>query len=213
MVLRKLMGVLMVALVVCVASMAAANVPDLGLSTAVSATPGQTLSLYNLPDGGGNAFTAAYILGGGGQVDGTITVTLKDGLGANIVNYPFEDLTLACDDGLGQAMVPCVGGASADGNTDAFGQTTFSFAMNAGGWAAANTEVLVAGAALTSGGVALQMNSPDINGNGTVELSDVSIFSSTFYGSYSYGADFNADGLVALSDVALLAAGVGSACP
>jgi hypothetical protein len=193
--------------------MAVANVPDLQLSTASMATVGQTLSLFNLPDGGGNALTGAYILGGGGQADGTITVTLKTGLGAFVENYPFEDLTLACDDGLGQKMVACVGGASADGNTDASGQTTFSFALNAGGWAAANTEVLVAGAPLTSGGVALQMNSADINGNGTVELSDVSIFSSVFYGAYSYGADFNADGLVTLSDVALLAAGVGSACP
>jgi hypothetical protein len=193
--------------------MAAANVPDLGMSTAVSATPGQTLSLYNLPDGGGSAFTGAYILGGGGNADATITVHLKDGFGADIANYPFEDMTLACDDGLGQAMVPCVGGVSADGNTDGTGLATFSAALNAGGWAAANTEVLIAGQALTSGSVALQMNSPDINGSGTVELSDVSIFSSIFYGAYSYGADFNADGLVALSDVALLAAGVGSACP
>ncbi len=212
MVLRKLMGVLMVALIVGAASFAVAGVPDLGLSTATMATSGQTLSLFNLPSGGGNAFTAAYIVGGGGQADATITVTLNDGLGAPIANYPFEDITLACTNG-GQVMVPCLGGATADANTDASGVTQFQTPLAAGGWADGTTEVLIAGAALTSGGVALQMNSADINGSGNVDLSDVSIFSSIFYGAYSYAADFNADGAVTLSDVALLASGVGGACP
>jgi len=207
------MGVFMVALIVGAASFATAGVPDLGLSTASMATVGSTLSLFNLPSGGGNAFTAAYIVGGGGQLDATITVTLNDGLGAPIANYPFQDITLACDDGLGQAMVPCLGGASADGNTDALGQTTFQNPLAAGGWAVATTDVMIAGAALTSGGVALQMNSADINGSGIVDLSDVAMFSSIFYGAYSYGADFNADGAITLSDVALLASGVGGACP
>jgi len=208
------MGVFMVALVVGAASVAVANVPDLGLSTATMATTGQTLSLFNLPDGGGNPLTEAYVLNGAGaKVDATITLTLLDGLGNPIENYPFEDLTLSCDDGLGQAMVPCTGGVSADGNTDAAGQTTFSGTLRAGAWAAANTDVMVAGAALTSGGVALQMNSADMNGDGVVAVSDISLFAGVYYGTYSYGADFNADGSVALSDVSLLAGGNGSACP
>jgi hypothetical protein len=208
------MGVFMVALVVGAASVAVANVPDLGLSTATMATTGQTLSLFNLPDGGGNPLTQAYVVGGGGAlVDATITLTLKDGLGNPIQNYPFEDLTLSCDDGLGQAMAPCVGGVSADGNTNAAGQTTFSGTLRAGGWAEASTDVMVAGAALTSGGVALQMNSADMNGDGSVAISDVSLFSGVYYGAYSYAADFNADGAVAISDVSLLAGGNGTACP
>lgn len=214
MVLRKLMGVFMVALVVCAASVAVANVPDLGLSTATMATTGQTLSLFNRPDGGGSPLTEAYVLNGGGaKADATITLTLVDGLGNPIANYPFEDLTLSCDDGAGQAMVPCVGGVSADGNTDAAGQTTFAGTLRAGGWAAANTDVMVAGSALTSGGVALQMNSSDLNGDGVVAVSDISLFAQIYYGSYSYGADFNADGSVAISDVSLLAQGNGAACP
>jgi hypothetical protein len=204
------MGVFMVALIVGAASFAMAGVPDLGLSTATMATVGQTLSLFNLPNGAGAAFTDANAAGGG-LADATITVVLNSTSGA-IANYPFEDITLSCTDGV-NAMVPCLGGVTADANTDAAGMTQFQTPLAAGGWADANTDVMIAGAALTSGSVALKMNSADINGDGIVNLSDVGIFSSIFYGAYSYAADFTNDGLVNLSDVGRLASGVGGACP
>jgi hypothetical protein len=209
------MGVLLVALVVSAAGTAMANVPDLGLSTAVMATTGQTLSLFNRPDGGGKALTEAAVVGGSGTFtsDATITVTLNDGLGSPISNYPFEDISLACDDGSGHAMVPCTGGATADANTDGSGQTHFAAPLYAGGWAAATTEVLIAGNALTSGGVALQMNSADITGDGAVDLSDISKFAQIVNGSYSYGGDFNADGAVNLGDISIFSKAVGGACP
>lgn len=213
MVLRKLMGVFMVTLLIGAASFATAGVPDLGLSTATRAYVGpEQLSLFNLPNGGGSAFTAAFKPAGGGLADATITVTLVDGLGAAIENYPFEDVTVNCDDGV-NAIAPCLGGVTADANTDALGQTQFQTPLASGGWANANTDVEIAGAALTSGSVALRMNSADISGDGAVTLTDVGIFSSIFYGAYSYAADFNNDGVMSLSDVGLLASGVGGACP
>ncbi len=212
MVLRKLMGVFMVALIIGAASFAVAGVPDLGLSTATRAYTGtEVLSLFNLPSGGGAAFTEAN-LPGGGIADATITVTLHDGLDAPIANYPFEDITLSCDDGT-HAMVPCLGGVTADGNTDALGVTQFQTPLAAGGYADANTDVMIAGAALTSGSVALRMNSADISADGIVNLTDVGMFSSIFYGAYDYAADFTNDGVVNLSDVGRLASGVGGSCP
>ena len=209
MVLRKLMGVFMAALVIGAASLAVAGVPDLQQSTASRAYVGvETLSLFNLPSGGGSAFTGAQ-KPGGAVADATITLTLRDGLGVAIENYPFEDLTLAST-----GVVPCLGGVTADANTDALGQTQWQTPLAAGGYSTgATTVVEVAGAALTSGSVALRMNSADINGDGTVNLSDVGIFSSVFYGAYNYKADFTNDGLVNLSDVGRLASGVGGSCP
>lgn len=210
MVLRKLMGVFMATLIIGAASFAMAGVPDLDLSTHSTGYGGpSTLSLFNLPNAGGNAFTQAFLPAGGGFADGTITLTLRDGLGAVIADYPFEDLTLAS-----AGMVPCTGGVTADANTDALGQTQWQTPLAAGGYTTAGlTQIEVAGAPLNSGDVAMIMNSADINGDGTVNLSDVGIFSSVFYGAYSYSADFNNDGLVNLSDVGLLASGVGGSCP
>ena len=45
--------------------------------------------MFNIPNGGGAAFTNAAILGG--AVDATITLTLLDGAGVAIANFPFED--------------------------------------------------------------------------------------------------------------------------
>lgn len=206
------MGVLCVALLVGAASFAVAGVPDLGLSTATRAyTGGETLSLWNLPDGDGNSFENCF-LPGGGNADGTVTVVLKDGLGAFVENYPFEDVNLDCDDGT-QAAVPCPGGATSDFNTDEFGETEFRTPLQSGGWSLANSVVLIAGAPLTSGDVALTMNSSDISGDGDVNLTDVAMFSPVFYGAYSYMADFNNDALVNLADVARLATGFGKSCP
>ena len=212
MVLRKLMGVLCVALIVGAATLAVAGVPDVGNSTATRAYTGtETLSLWNLPDGDGNPFTEAF-KPGGSVADATISVVLKDGLGAFVKNYPFEDVNLSCDSGT-QAVVPCPGGATADFNTDDFGWTEFRTPLQAGGWSLANSVVSIAGAPLTSGDVALTMNSSDISGDGNVNLTDVGMFSPIFYGAYSYAADFNNDNNVNLADVGRLAAGYGKKCP
>ncbi len=211
MVLRKLMGVLMVALVVGAASFAMAGVPDLQKSTATMATVGKTLSLYNLPTGAGSPFTEAVAFGGA-VFDATISITLLDGLDQPIENYPFEDITLSCTDGT-NSYVACTGRGSADADTDALGHTQFQNPLPAGGWADADTDVMIAGVALTSGSVALRMNSADISGDGVVDLADVGMFSTIFSGTYSYGADFNYDGAVDLADVGRLAAGVGKSCP
>ena len=59
----------------------------------------------------------------------------------------------------------------------------------------------------------LRLNSSDIDGNGTVNLSDVQLFATDFYGSYDYRSDFVWDGVVNLSDIVPLARAMGADCP
>ena len=151
MVLRKLMGLFVCALIIGAASFATAGIPDLDESTATIATSSEIISLFSLPDGLGKNLTECRGLTLG-DVDGTITVTLKDANGDVIPGYPFEDIWLAAD-----GFAPCVGGAAADGNTDVDGITTFSFTLNAGGHtnvasADPNCYVMVSGDAIASSG-------------------------------------------------------------
>ncbi len=213
--LRKITGIFVCTLLLGVSSFAMAGIPELGnCEAAFPNYSGAEVALFNLPNGGGSPFTTAQVIGTSDIVDASIIVTLRDGNDAVIPNFPAEDVWLESVDG---GMVPCLGGATADLDTDADGETQFVNAMSAGGSSMANCTVMVSGDAITgganSGVFALRFNSADINGDGIVNLSDISDFSSVFYGAYDFSADFFADGVVNLSDVQKLAAGNGAACP
>jgi hypothetical protein len=60
--------------------------------------------------------------------------------------------------------------------------------------------------------VELYINSPDINGDLVVSLSDVGLFSADLYGSYNYRSDFNFDGVINLSDNGIFASAFGIGC-
>jgi hypothetical protein len=206
------MGIFMITLLVGAASFASAGVPDLGLSEATRAYLGaETAVLFNVPNGGGAAFTDA-VIPGQVVVDATITLTLVDGSGTAIPNFPFEDAWIESADG---GMVACIGGATADANTDALGQTQWQTPLQAGGASEALTVVYISGAPLTSSaGVAISHNSTDLNADGVVNLTDVPIFAGDFYGGvYQFRSDFAYDGAVNLSDVVRLAQSLGAACP
>jgi hypothetical protein len=205
------MGIFAITLMVGAASFATAGVPDLDLSTAARAYAGpETAVLFNIPNGGGAAFTDAAIIGG--AVDATITLTLVDGSGTPIPNFPFEDAWIESADG---GMVACTGGATADFNTNASGVTSWVTPLQAGGSSQALTVVMISGAALTSSaGLAISHNSADITGDGLVNLTDVPLFAGDFYGGvYAFRSDFSYDGNVNLSDVVKLAQALGAACP
>jgi len=210
MALKKFMGIFACVLMIGSAALATAGVPDLQLSTASRAYAGpETAVLFNIPNGGGNAFTSAAIAAG--TVDATITLTLLDGAGVAVANFPFEDAWVESADG---GLFACVGGTSADANTDANGVTTWANPLAAGGNSEAVTVVMVSGAALTSsGGLAISHNSADINGDGVVNLTDVPIFAGDFFGAYAFRSDFSFDGSVNLSDVVRLAQALGAECP
>jgi hypothetical protein len=207
------MGLFACALIIGAASFATAGVPDLENTTASRAYGGpETLSLFNVPNGSGKAFSQAFLPGGGGSADATISMTLRDGLGVPIDNYPFEDMWIESGDG---GLVACGGNAVADLTTNAAGYTEWANAMTAGGYSTALTFVMINGDALTSNaGIALNFNSPDINADGAVNLSDGGFFSTDlFVGPYNYRSDFNNDGLLNLTDGGFLASAIGATCP
>lgn len=217
MVLRKLLGFCACVLFVGTASLAMAGIVDLDDSTAemLGYAGTDALTLYCLPNGTGDAFDRAMDPAGGFS-DATITLTLVDGNGAVIPDFPFEDLWLEgvpVTGGL-HGLVACAGiGTSADANTDDFGQTTWSFALNAGGCSDGLCYVTVNGDHLASG-VALHFVSPDLNADGAVDVLDVTEFSVDFYsGSYQVRSDFNADTFNDVLDVTILTTGMGANCP
>lgn len=213
MLLRKLMGILCATLILGSATFAMAGVPDLALSVATG--PAEACVLYNLPNANGSPFTdAAAAVGPYGTVDATINMTVNDGLGVPINQFPFEDMWLVSDDG---GLVACTGGTAADQSTDALGATLWQNPLAAGGATvdnAALTIVMINGAALTSSaGMSIAHNSADINADGLVNLSDVQLFASDFYGAYAFKSDLAYDEIVNLSDIVPLAQAMGGACP
>lgn len=211
MLLRKITGLAVCALIIGSAALAVAGVPDLQQSTAVRAYAGiETVSVYSLPNGGGRAFTAAF-LPGGSAADATVTLTLRDGLGVPIVGFPFQDMWLESAD---NGMIPCGGNATANQNTDEFGVTFWTNPLFAGGQSSALCLVMVNGDALTSNsGLQISFNSADINGDGIVNLSDGGFFTQNLFGAYSYRSDFNYDSSVNVSDAGFMASGLGAVCP
>jgi len=210
MVLRKLMGILTITLIIGAASLAMAGVPDVTQCTATRAYVGPEFCvLLNVPDGNGAAFTDAVKVGGG-VVDATITLIVKDGAGVAIANYPFEDAWIESVDG---GMVACVGGATADASTDVNGMTQFQTPLQAGGSSLADTRVLINGNALANT-IGVGYNSPDLDASGAVNLTDVQIFATDFFDvSYKFRSDLFFDNVVNLSDLPVLASTVGAACP
>ncbi|MBD3220168.1 hypothetical protein GF314_02920 [bacterium] len=195
------------ALVVSLASMAWAGVPDLDNSTAVIDAAADGASVYVLPNGTGSAFTEAFAAGGT-TVDATITLTLVDTQGLPIFLYPFEDLWL---DTTGGNFAYCEGGTVADQSTDEDGITTWTNPLNAGGSSEGfQTQVFVAGAPL-SGGLNITYNSADMNGDLLVNLSDIVPFTQTL-SAYDYSGDFNNDGIINLSDIVRFTPGIGTSC-
>ncbi len=161
--------------------------------------------------------TQARALGGVACVDATITLTLLDSFFDPVVGAPAEDLWLETTL---SGLVLCPGGSIADSPTDSEGQTTWSRALRAGGHSdrEAGEHVIVRIGlradpwATYSGDADIIFNSPDINGDLQVDLSDTVLFAQDFSGAYHYRSDFFYDGSLTLSDTILFAQALGARC-
>jgi hypothetical protein len=203
-------------LVVGMASMAWAGVPDLNLSSATIPAGADGALVFSIPNGQGEPFTNAF-LPGAVVVDATITVQLIDTNTDPIFLYPFEDLWL--ETSLGN-LAYCSGGTVADQSTDENGETTFSNPIAGGSYtdpASETTLVIVAGAPIAGGGVDVQFNSPDISGDLVVNLTDIVFFTNLIGGDFSdnpqFAGDFNNDGTINLLDIVRFTPGIGATCP
>lgn len=187
-----------------------AGIPVLEGEYSTAYTGEEFLTLMVLPDGSGPSFDEAFLPTGGTE-DATITLRIWDAGGVPIAHFPAEDMWLEARDG---ELALCQGGSVADANTDAAGATTWTSPLKAGGQSQALAEVIINGSTLDyAPGLKINFNSPDINGDLTVNLTDVQIFSADFFAADLFRSDFYRDGVVNLSDLPPLAAAVGINCP
>jgi hypothetical protein len=170
----------------------------------------ETLTLFVVPDGSGDTFDQAS-LPYGGTADATITMTLMDASWMPVAAFPAEDMWLESED---DGLVQCVAGTIADANTDTDGKARWLEPLLAGGQSQALTVIKVNGMLLElTSGVHLCFNSPDINGDLRVDLTDMQLFAVDFFSSYDFRSDFHRDGIVNLSDIPPMALAIGVACP
>jgi len=204
-------------LISCLSYSATAGIEPDNTSEVVFAYEGPgPVTLLVHPDGSGPDFTAARTEWGE-TVDVSITLILRDNLDDPIAGYPAEDLYLVSEDG---GLVLCNGGSIADRNTDSLGMTQWTQPLAAGGASQAEAVVMANGSpvwALESR-VPLQFNSPDMNGDLVVNLSDLQQFAVAFFESRNnhssdFRADFQRDGQINLADLARFAPAFGTACP
>ncbi len=163
-----------------------------------------------VPDGSGDPLTAASTPSGQ-TVDASITLFLRDCFDVPIASMPQEDMWLESVD---HGLLACPGGTVADANTDANGIATWTAPLTAGGYSQTGCRVVISGSALyTPSELPLQFNSPDLNGDGSVNLSDVSVLAGDYLsGYYHFRSDFMRDGILNLSDIAKFAPTLGSSC-
>jgi hypothetical protein len=195
---------------------AASDIPTVPYVEASFATAGP-LSLFCSPDGGGHPFTQAFTAQGD-RVDGTLSIILYSDMppwGDPVPNYPAEDIFLV--DRVGD-LAPCNGGTIPDHDTDAEGRTRWTNPLRTGGHVEPGDEnqvtFFVNGWYLDPPSLLdFHLNSPDLNGDGAVNLIDFSIFSENYFGLYDYAYDFRWDGTINLSDLAFFSQSYGSECP
>lgn len=179
---------------------ATTGIPDLSMSTATS-NPGHLLIS---PKGTGPSLAEADVV---------ITLTLLDGTGTPISNYPFQDMWVD-DDGNGDIFM-CHQASLADHNTDAAGVTTFSGSFTGGGWTQNGLRVYVAGMPIANDLLAIDVASPDYNRDNRVDIVDLGQFAMDYIDvEYDFWCDFNGDGAEDLADLGIFAAHHGTlGCP
>ena len=199
---KRLLGLAVAgSMVLGLASSATAGVPDLTLSTA--AGPASLVQVQITPAGLGSNLANS---------GATVTVTVVDATGTAIAGYPFQDMTLN-DIGNGDLNI-CPGGSTADANTNASGQATFTGNIAGGGQTQAGLQVYLGGSPLNGAALSIDVNSSDINGDRTVNISDVGLFATDFAsGGFAFRSDFVADGVLNISDVGNFATHVTEVCP
>jgi hypothetical protein len=186
---------------------ALANIPFPDLCVLDNAAGSDGATVYIVPGGTGADFTDARLTGGV-PVDATLTLTVVNSEGNPIAGYPAADMWLVTTAG---GLVTC-GLANPGDATDANGQTSWVNTLAGGGNSLAEeAQAVIAGDPVPNTAM-VHFVSADLNGDLTVNLSDISVFTQAL-GVYNAVADFNNDQTVNLSDISLMAQGIGSVCP
>ena len=84
--------------------------------------------------------------------------------------------------------------------------------LYAGGFAT-EAMVKVMDVIVGDGPIPLQINSPDMNGDGLVNLSDAGLFIDVLWNGYDWRADFNHDSAINISDAGFMSGSLGAVFP
>jgi len=176
------------------------------------------------PDGNGAPLSEARQLDGS-VVDATIRVRLVDSWLNPIANFPFEDMWLQfeLDGGTATGCLSYGGNYEggvflADASTDVDGWTEFALPLRGGGWTEGPVWIYLNGGPamdpdfMTWPALPLRANSPDLNGDLLVNLSDFAPFTGDLFSVYHYRSDLMWDGVLDLSDVVLFTGSIGVVC-
>ncbi len=181
------------------------------------------VSMFLVPNGSGTPLANCFAFGGI-PTNVTILVTLVDAAGLRVTNYAaggvrLEEMQTPLSWCANSWYPPPLHAPNlADGPSDAIGQSTFSLSYHGGGYVQGPTMVWV----LEATGVWMPIpmplnvsfNSPDINGDLIINLTDISFFATDYFGAvYMYRSDFNYDGIINLTDLSMLAQTLGVSCP
>lgn len=225
--LLKVALALAVTLILMGAGLALAQGPAAQNSTAVLVAPGiQDVSMFLVPNGSGTPFQNCFERGGN-QVNAQILVTILDtnfipAMGVIPNRIRIEEMLTSLAWCTNPTLpVPPHYPNYADLPTNNLGQTQFTLAYFGGG----SVEAAATGGTyvwlLENSGtwnriptpVNVSYNSPDINADGVVNLSDVAVFANDFFTGYNYRSDYNYDQVINLADVAMFAGSMGANCP
>ncbi|HKI83975.1 MAG TPA: hypothetical protein VKA63_06540 [Candidatus Krumholzibacteria bacterium] len=194
--------VLTAGLILGLAGLAMAGVPDPGASVVYTTGGDATLT-----PGGLAQSLASYGV--------SVTVTVRDGNGLPIPAFPAQDIWLD-DDGSADINL-CQSGSTADAQTDGDGFTTISGILSGGGNTQGGLSAYVSGVAIAGGqgpSLSINLNSPDINGDRIVDLGDISLFNADVQPpNNAFRSDFTHDGIVDLGDVSLFSSWIDDVCP
>lgn len=179
------------------------GVPDPWLSTATTRAT-EDVSLMICPGCDGASFSQARLLGGG-TMDATIDVHVLDTNGDPLPMFPFQDFWLYAS-----TLNPTR--HFLDHDTDYMGYSLFALPLCGGGYLEdPGLEAYVYGDPLASNPIAhIRINSPDINGDLSVNLQDATMFIGDYLsGGYHYRSDLHYDGNLNLQDVVVFVAHFG----
>ena len=166
-----------------------ANTPDPLHSTATCSPS----ALHIAPDGTGPSLA---------DVGATITVTVIMVDDVPVPGYPFQDIWVSGD--ASNSVRVCQGGSVADGNTNIDGVTTISGAIAGGGSSQNGLRLYLAGAVLDGVTLPIRVNSPDYNGDLSINMLDLGDFAADYLNSsYDFTGDFNHDGVEDLVDLGI----------
>ncbi len=182
----------------------------------ITAPNTEEVSLFILPDATGSPLASAQTFGGA-STDARLTVRVVGADGVAIPYFPFDDLWLDSEATTQHSCVPR--GFVGDDNSNINGEVAFANPLAGGGWSEGPIWLYIYGVKALDlelvevPPVAIRFNSADINADGVVDMADLPLFASDYYGPYAYRSDFHWDGVVNLSDLAKLATSLGSSCP